>query len=72
MAVLRAERRQPREAMPEVLTRHAQQVAGLEQEVTQLKQEHDAYRTTAEEVPSPGCCRMLEHPRAQPSRKLGV
>lgn len=50
MEVVRAERRHPREASPEVLARHAQQVAALEQALAALQQEHDAFRTTAEEV----------------------
>ena len=51
MEVMRNERRQTREPNPEALARHAQQVAELQQALDGLQQEHDSYRTTAEEVP---------------------
>ncbi|KAK9809711.1 hypothetical protein WJX73_008782 [Symbiochloris irregularis] len=50
MEVMRSERRQSREASPEVLARHAQRVAELESALSQLQAEHDSYQNSAEEV----------------------
>lgn len=50
MEVMRTERRQSKEPSPEVLARHAHQVAVLENEVDRMRQEHDAYRTTSEQA----------------------
>ena len=62
MDVLRAERRAAREAPPEVLERHAQAVAALEQQASEARAELSALRATADRVSAywPSCTTLLE------------